>query len=46
METEDLLPCSQEPATGPYSETNELDGVTPYSSSTIHFNIILPPMFV
>jgi hypothetical protein len=42
MEPESLLPCSQQPSTGPYFE---LDQSSPYHPilSPIHLNIILPP---
>jgi hypothetical protein len=42
METKYLLPCSEQVATGPYSEPNEF-GPQPHTISfKIHFNIILP----
>jgi len=44
MEPEGSLPCSQEPAIGPYPEPNESSPYHPTYFSKIHSNIILPPM--
>jgi hypothetical protein len=41
MEPEDSLPCSQEPATGPYTEPDESNPHPPTYMTKIHFNIIL-----
>jgi hypothetical protein len=40
MEPECLLPCSQEPSTGPYPDPVH---TTSFYLSKIHFNIIQPP---
>jgi hypothetical protein len=42
MEPEDSLPCSQEPATGPYPETCESNPHPPILLPEVHFNISLP----
>jgi hypothetical protein len=41
MESENLLPCSQQPATGPYFETGESSPHLPSQFLKIHFNIII-----
>jgi hypothetical protein len=41
MESEGLLPYSQEPFPGPYPELNQSNGYYLYK---IHFNIVHPPM--
>jgi hypothetical protein len=44
MELEGLLPCSQEPDSGPYPEPDQSSPYNPsLSLSKINFNIIHPP---
>jgi len=43
MEPESLLPCLQQPTTGPYPDTDE-SSPHPYTLFKVHFNIILPSM--
>jgi hypothetical protein len=44
MEPESSLPCSQEPSTGPYPESDQSSPYHP-NPSKIHFNIIHPPIY-
>jgi hypothetical protein len=44
MEPEGLLPCSQEPSTGPYPEPDQSTSYHPILSK-IHLNIVHPPTF-
>jgi hypothetical protein len=44
MEHKVLLPCSPDPATGPYSEPAQSSQYPQTYSCKIHFNTILPPM--
>jgi hypothetical protein len=45
MEPEGLIPCSQEPSTGPYPESYQSNPIHSIQSylSTIHFNIVHRP---
>jgi len=42
MEPEDLLPCTQEPATGPCPETDESSTQLPTAFRKINYNINIP----
>jgi hypothetical protein len=44
MKPESSLPCSQEPSTGPYPESDQANPYHPILSK-VHFNIVQPATF-